>query len=286
MLDSVTEFEREVELARAKLARDLGTLRSPTTFSSFTEDLKGEAFKAKEVVFQHARDAVHSSVNGFVEEVKAKAAANPAAALAIGAGIAWQLLRHPPIATILVGAGVFSLWRTPVLRIEGRQNKDYLDQGKQRLKQQLNEFGVEASKVAADAGRAVAEKAGQAYDSAAATVDGLSRDAAESAADIPARATAKAERIISAGRGIVSDAGDHAASLATRASQTAKPLAREIAMSLRDTASTDLFSAADTRDRILLGVAGLAVAGALGIAYQKRVATEAMPTDNVGVISE
>jgi hypothetical protein len=56
-------------------------------------------------------------------------------------------------------------------------------------------------------------------------------------------------------------------------------------MSLRDT-SADLFPAADTRDRILLGVAGLAVAGALGIAYQKRVATEAMPTDKVSVISE
>jgi hypothetical protein len=262
-MDTVTQCEREVELARAKLTRDLGTLRSPTTFSSFTDDLKGEAFKAKDAVLQHAKDAVHNSVMGFVEGVKAKAAANPAAALAIGAGLAWQLLRHPPIATLLVGAGVFSLWRTPVLRIEGRHNKDYLDQGKQRLKQQMNEFGVEASKVAADAGRAVAEKAGQAYDSAMATVEGFSHDAAESVADLTSSATAKAERVLSTARGNVSDAGDR------------------IATSLRDTASTDLFPAADTRDRILLGMAGLAVAGALGIAYQKRVATEAMPTDNV-----
>ena len=286
MSDTVTQCEREVELARAKLTRDLGTLRSPTTFSSFTDDLKGEAFEAKDAVLHHARDAVHNSVKSFVEDVKAKAAANPAAALAIGAGLAWQLLRHPPVATILVGAGVFSLWRTPVLRIEGRHNKDYLDQGKERLKQQMNEFGVEASKVAADAGRAVAEKAGQAYDSAMATVEGLSHDAAETVADLTSSATAKAERVVSAARNTVSDAGDHAASLATRASHTAKPLAGDIATSLRDTASTDFFPAADTRDRILLGVAGLAVAGALGIAYQKRVVTEAMPTDNVSVISE
>jgi len=47
----------------------------------------------------------------MVEDMKAKASENPAATLAISAGLAWRLLRHPPIATALIGAGLFSLLR-------------------------------------------------------------------------------------------------------------------------------------------------------------------------------
>jgi hypothetical protein len=275
MLDTVTQCEREVELARAKLTQDLGTLRSPSTFSSFTDELKAEAFEAKDAVVQQAKDAVRASVENLVEDIKAKVAANPAAALAIGAGVAWQLVRHPPVASLLVGAGLFSLWRTPVLRVERRPNEDYLEEGKQRLKEQVKDFGAEASKIAAEAGRGVAEIAGQAYDSAGATVEGWSHVAAGAVTDLTSKATAKAERFISKARDTVGDASNQVVPLATRASHNAKALARDTAASIRNTASADLYPSMDTRDRILLGVAGLAVAGALGIAYQKRVAAEA-----------
>jgi hypothetical protein len=275
-MDAVTQCEREVELARAKLKRDLGTLRSPRTFSSFTDELKAEAFKAKEAVVQHAKNAVHTGVEDFVEDVKAKAAANPAAALAIGAGIAWQMLRHPPIASLLVGAGLFSLWRTPTLRVGGRSNKDYLDEGKQRLKQQVSDLGVEASKVAADAGRVVTEKAGQTYDSATTRVERWSHAAAESVADLTSRATAKGEGVIAAARDSIDETGNAAAALANRASKTAKTFARDTATSLSEMTRNDLLAPTETRDKILLGVAGLAVAGALGLAYRKRVAEDVL----------
>ena len=42
----------------------------------------------------------------------ARAAANPAAALAIGAGLAWRIAHRPPIASLLVGIGLVSLMRT------------------------------------------------------------------------------------------------------------------------------------------------------------------------------
>jgi len=100
MSNSVTECEREVEIARAKLTRDLSTLRSPETFSSFTGELKAEAFEAKDAVVEHAKEAVRTSVEDFVEDLKARAAANPAAALAIGAGLAWRVLRRPPITRV------------------------------------------------------------------------------------------------------------------------------------------------------------------------------------------
>ena len=105
MADTVNQCERDVEMARSKLAQDLATLRSPATFSSFTSTVKHEVLDTKDAVVAQAKDAVQSRVADFVEDLKAKAAANPAAALTIGAGIAWQFIRNPPIATALIGAG-------------------------------------------------------------------------------------------------------------------------------------------------------------------------------------
>src|SRR6185437_14414318 len=60
--------------------------------------------------------------------------ANPSAALAIGAGLAWRLVKHPPLATALIGAGVLSLWRTTPARIN---DDDYLGTAQQRLGEQV-----------------------------------------------------------------------------------------------------------------------------------------------------
>src|SRR4026208_651381 len=69
-------------------------------------------------------------------DLKARAAANPSAALAIGAGLAWRLVKHPPIATALIGAGAPSLWRTNPARI----NDDaYFGTAQQRLGEQVSD---------------------------------------------------------------------------------------------------------------------------------------------------
>ena len=102
--------EREVEAARAKLAADLSMLTAPHTFSEFTNNLKADAVDFKDHAIAKAKSSAESTVQGLVEEVKARAAANPAAVLAIGAGIAWRLIRHPPVATVLIGAGLYSLF--------------------------------------------------------------------------------------------------------------------------------------------------------------------------------
>ncbi len=93
MTDNISKLEFEVAEARAKLARDLAFLRSPQTYRKFTAGLKSEA---------------QSVVQRMGADLRARAAANPSAALAIGAGLAWRLLKHPPIATALVGAGVLT----------------------------------------------------------------------------------------------------------------------------------------------------------------------------------
>src|SRR5687767_10900425 len=113
---SLHQIEREVEAARAKLAGDLATLRSPATYSEFTSDLKSEALEMKDALVDKAKSSVQSTFENFVDDMKARAAANPAATLAIGAGVAWRLIQHPPIATALIGAGLYSLFRTAPLQ--------------------------------------------------------------------------------------------------------------------------------------------------------------------------
>ncbi|MGB8049020.1 MAG: hypothetical protein WCF53_14125 [Pseudolabrys sp.] len=94
---SLREQEHEVERSRTKLTQDLGVLCSSETFAAFTDDLEKEAFET--------RDA-------FWEKLKARAASNPVAVIAIGAGLAWRIIQHPPIASALIGVGLFSLWKT------------------------------------------------------------------------------------------------------------------------------------------------------------------------------
>jgi hypothetical protein len=91
----------------------------------------------------------------MLDNVKARAAANPSAALAIGAGIGWKLVKHPPIATALIGAGVLSLWRTRPTRVE---NEDYLAAAQQRFGEQVRETADTVKEYTAETAAAVRRK--------------------------------------------------------------------------------------------------------------------------------
>src|SRR4029434_10861390 len=123
---SLHDHEIEVERSRAKLTQDLTVLCSPETFAAFTDDLKQEAFDT--------RDA-------FWEKLKARAASNPAAVIAIGAGVAWRLIQRPPIASALVGVGLFSLWKTtPTTAYDATGKRlDYIQHSKESLKKQAEQ---------------------------------------------------------------------------------------------------------------------------------------------------
>jgi hypothetical protein len=58
-----------------------------------------------------AREAAEDGAQRVLTELKERAAANPLAAA--GAGLAWRFIHRPPIATLLIGAGLFGLLRTP-----------------------------------------------------------------------------------------------------------------------------------------------------------------------------
>lgn len=108
----LVKLERDVIQARARFAGDLAVLRSPNTLADFKDDVKSKAMGIKDDLVEQARTSVTDTTNGFIADLKGRANANPGAVLAIGAGLAWYLLRKPPITSALVGFGLWSLWRT------------------------------------------------------------------------------------------------------------------------------------------------------------------------------
>jgi hypothetical protein len=276
-MSELQQHVREVEAARAKLTADLAVLRSPTTFDSFTADLKQEAVETKDALLDKAKTTAQSAVGNFVEDLKAKVAANPAAALAIGAGLAWRLIKNPPIATALVGVGLVSLFRTSASRPANGVQPDYLAQGKQRLKEQGSELVAKIGDVAQETKNTVADQATALVGRASDKFSDLSESTRETvktwsdtarAAGDQAMGTigSQAETLTDVARRSFHDArdqiSDQSAELYANAERQVTDWAQSSKQALRDD---------DTRDKLLLGAAGLAVAAALGIACQKRI---------------
>jgi len=248
---SVQAREQDVEHARAKLAASLGTLRDPATLSGFTDDLKQEAVELKDNLLGQAKSVAQSTLNDWVEDLKAKAAANPAAALAVGGGLAWHFIRHPPIASALIGLGIYSLWRTDTVRPGVGYRPDYLQEGKARLKEQTGAALTKVKDMAADAHEAVSEKASDLATTAQSKIQQWTDDAAEALGEMTSSRGAGAPPLAP---DLLSSDDARASSLGQRAQMTER-----------------LLTEPDSRDKVLLSVAGLAVAAALGIACQKRL---------------
>jgi hypothetical protein len=251
-------YEGDVEIARAKLTASLGTLRSPETINAFTDDLKKEALDAKDALVDRAKTAAQSNVTRLVEDLKAKAAANPAATLAIGAGLAWHFIRHPPVASALVGLGAFSLWRTNASHPPGSFKPDYLDVGKQRLKEQAAEAVSKVKDMAFRGQDAVSAKAADLTQAANERVQEWSGDIRQAVEELGTLADRVSPSI----------APSHDAETL---GQNTSGMAGETFNAIRS-ATQDVLSDQESRDKLLLGVAGVAVAAALGIACQKRLA--------------
>jgi hypothetical protein len=238
MNDEVKKLEQEANDARARLKGDLIVLSSSHTYEAFKEDLRTEA-----------NDTLYKLIDG----AKARVAANPAAALAIGAGIAWRVIERPPIAATLIGVGLFSLFRTSPPPRSPSEKRDYLSEGQTRLKEQVNDFVGEVRDEVVDMASLATSRASEV---AGAATEKL-RDVA-SAATFKTRESAAylGQRVAD----VMNDAGEFISEAPSRAGR----MAQKATTTLDDAISDD-----NTRDTILLGVAGLAVATALGIAFQR-----------------
>jgi ElaB/YqjD/DUF883 family membrane-anchored ribosome-binding protein len=235
---SLLEHEHEVERSRAKLTQALAVLCSPQTFSAFTDDLKQEAFET--------RDA-------FWEKIKTRAASNPAAVAAIGTGLAWRLLQRPPIASALIGLGLFSLWKTqPRTAYDAAGRRlDFMQQSKEVLKEQAGQAFSTAADVAGKAQEAAAAKGAEVWEGAREKIREWQGEVGSSVADKTAKLRSSGESLLNDIRARQHDLRDEVQDVAT--------------------AAMDKVRDDDTRNTLLIGVAGLAIAAALGIAWQKRL---------------
>jgi hypothetical protein len=255
---SLRDCENEVERARTKLAHDLAVLRSPSTMSAFTDDLKREALDAKDAMVDKAK----STAERLAEDLKAKAAANPAATLVIGAGLAWRLFRSPPIATVLVGAGIYSLWRTQTQPAAPGAHPDYFRQGKERLIEQASELAETTRQKAVEAGAIVSEKAAELASATSERLEQWGASAGATLDDMRSGAQKKtAEVADDAGRRLRGVA-DQVASVGADALGSAR---RAIDPSNSGPNSADL------KDIVLRGVANVALAAAVGVIFKKRM---------------
>jgi hypothetical protein len=221
----IPRLEQEVVSARAKLAEDLSKFRSRQLYEELAET-------ASEVIVEKVRQSSWTAWQGMVDNVKAKVAENPAATLAIAAGLAWRSYRHPPIATALIGGGLYSLLRTPANRVNRSENIDHVAHAKARLHQQATAL-------------------------AGAVTDG----ALDIASEIKSGAAGIAETVAEQSAQIADAATDKVQEWATNARETVRNIPDDAPLLGRQ---------ADARDNLLLGVAGVAVFAALGFAYQRQ----------------
>ncbi len=247
---SLHDREIDVEQSRAKLTKDLATLCSAKTLSAFTDDLKKEALDTKDALW---------------EKIKARAASNPAAVVAIGTGLAWRIFQRPPISSALIGVGLFSLWKTtPRMAYDATGRRlDYIQHSKESLKEQAGQAFAVAANVADKAQEAATAKGTEVWESAKVKVQEWQDDASRVVDDTAAKLKSSGENVLNKVR---SSGGDLLKDLHAKEHHL-----RDQMQHVADNAAEKLRDD-DTRNNLLLGIAGAAIAAALGIACQKRIA--------------
>lgn len=230
----LNELERDVESARARVAGDLARLQSPATLSEFKNELWEEARRSKDRLVDETTDIAKETAQRVFSDIRDRAAANPAAALAIGAGLAWQLLRRPPIASLLVGAGLVGLMKTAPVR-----NGSF-----------ATGLATQANDVASSVKERVQEWSAEARSS--------TRHTASQVADNVVSFAKRASEV-------AADAGDAARETVAQVTSSATSAGHRASDMI-----SDAMPDKDVRDQFLLGAATLAIAAAVGIASQRR----------------
>jgi len=186
----------------------------------------------------------------------------------IGAGVGWYVLRHPPITTALIGYGLFSLLRTHA-PAQPHAQRDYVRQGQERLKEQMIEFASrvadKASVMGQEAGETIVEKSGELFDAAK---DQAARLAHDTGQKISVGMSAVQDQVSS----VLANAGGMAADISHRAEHAKQRAFSQVSRSSDSIAAArSALPEGDARDRLLLGVAALGIAAALGVAWQRRL---------------
>ena len=231
-------LERDVEDARGRLRLDLARLRAPGAMDRMKDDVTGRVTGA-------AQDTAHR----VLDEIKARAAANPVAALAIGAGLAWRFIHRPPIATLLVGAGLVALMKTDPH--ERHMGADFVER---------------AGEFAGTVKETVSEKIDElSHSEFAARAGELSGTVAAKASELGGTVREKAGELSGTVKETVGQWSARTGEFASEAGREVSSAANSLAKDSRRVAA----AVHEDRDTYLLGAAAIALAAAVGISYQR-----------------
>jgi hypothetical protein len=153
----------------------------------------------------------------------------------------------------LIGLGLFSLWKTqPRTAYDATGRRlDYTEQSKEVLKEQAGQAFSAATDIAGKAQEATAAKSSEVWEGAKEKMREVQGIVGGSVADTTSK-------LKSSGEALLND---------IRAKQHyVRDEIQEVAIAAMDKVRDD-----DTRNALLLGAAGVAIAAALGIACQKRI---------------
>jgi ElaB/YqjD/DUF883 family membrane-anchored ribosome-binding protein len=291
----IESLERDVEEARARLSADLARLSSPRVYSEFKAGVSRDLDQLKQQAIDTTKEVARERATDMLEMVTDRIAANPAAAAAIGAGLAWRLFRHPPISTALVGLGLYGLLRSNGNKAGSEQRPRRNGTGGR------SGPGIDwnaKAEVFADNARAqfsdamdvvrdqVADTAGVVREKVSSAIDAAREQASDSldaargkTADAVTAGRQRMQRAASATR---RKAGDMAGAAGVKAGEIASDaggITRKTFASAADKVSevseaarrraSHLVEETSPRDAVLLGAAAVAIVTAIGIAAQR-----------------
>lgn len=244
MTASLDQLEREVEHARARLATDLSRLRDPKTMTDAKDDLLTQARDYKGEMMDRARITATDTAHSFLDDVRLRVERNPTAAIVIGAGIAYHLLRHPPIASLLVAAGVASLVNTSN---SGGGSRTPTTDALRSARDMAYDQAARVSSTVQDTSRQLADQAQR--------LGSQVREAAAGAGSQVAAATSQAASQVAGAADLTIS---HAAVATTQAMEYASDATDEAREQIRE-------------NPIYFGAAALAVGAALGLAMSRNL---------------
>ena len=234
----LSDLEADVVRARAKLGANLAVMRSQSAYTELKESLEEDLEDVKTELRVKALDSARSTMTTLTTALKEKAAQNPAAVLAIAAGVGWRLFKSPPIASTLVGLGLYSLLKSPA---------------------------IPSADLAATARRRASEQAAAAAELVKSSATSAGARVMDTATDLKEKAQQATDDILAGARRHWHDAQDEL----TEMGESVVAYARTPAPK-SETKRESWNGRSDVRDTALLAAAGVAVAASLGLAWQRR----------------
>jgi len=275
-MTELEKLERDVADARLRVRADLQRLRAPHV-------------SLRDEITTGTRRSMDDYRDRFLTNLKDRLAANPVATAAIAAGLAWRLARRPPIATMLIGGGLWSLLRTEPVpgaydRAEARARAAMDDatdwaENVRGAVQDRAEAVRDAARQAADTVKETAARGAQMADQLRASAAETARAAADTVRETAARGSDSAQAWQAHAQAQAEDWRDQAQTQVedwrAQARETGRAVADNLsarATALRQRAPQMANAVQQNRDGVLLGIASVAVAAAVGIAAQRRLA--------------